>query len=144
MRKKEVCSNERKCYEQMVGRVSDSAWWRFKKRFEKYGFALTEENIQAYLQKKQTIKRTSLSDVELIAAFGLAEEHLKRLRSSYSGEQLMNEVERIYKRPHSTTITKWFADIGGYSKTKTYDRDQIKHILIKCYTYKKIQEKRGK
>ncbi len=134
-----MCDDLRKFYEDLIGRVSDTTWFRLKAKFAKYNFDLTKTNLQMYVQIKSNIRRTKLKDLELVKVFSEIEVAAQKMKPIHTGEEILREIAKIHQLPHPTTISTWFREIGGFGKKKKYSRDQLKVILLRSAIYKKAQ-----
>lgn len=129
-------------YQGVLGKsVSDSQWWRVRRMFERSYLPFTQENLRTFAALKRDCPRLKIAVKDLI-------EINSQINSFVLGAVTFKgyEIEQIIYRnwginPHQTTFCRWFSEIGGFKKHKSYPAVDIAHVFIcaRVYLFKQRQ-----
>ena len=126
----------RLAYELIIGRVSDSHWFRVQRLLKLQNLELTPQNIQFFAELRKLMPRSALGVSGLIESYRTADEFISRSRRNYKGAEILGILHQYGVKPHQTTISRWFRPLGGYRKDREYSPEKIKSLLIQAFLYK--------
>lgn len=126
----------RLAYELLIGRVSDSHWFRVRQLLKQQNLELTPKNVQFFAELKKLMPRSALGVVGLIESYRKADELLSKSNRNYKGAEILGILQQYGVKPHQTTVSRWFRPIGGYRKEREYSPDKVKNLLIQAFLYK--------
>jgi hypothetical protein len=129
-------SEARLAYELIMGRVSDSHWFRTKRLLKAHNNELTPNNIQFFAELRKLMPRSALGVKGLLESYRKAEELLRKSHQSFKGSEILGILNQYGIRPHQTTISHWFKSLGGYRKDREYSPEEVKNLLIRAFLYK--------
>lgn len=129
-------SEARLAYELIMGRVSDSHWFRTKRLLKAHNLELTAKNIQFFAELRKLMPRSALGVKGLLESYKKAEELLRKSPQSFKGSEILGILNQYGIRPHQTTISHWFKPLGGYRKDREYSPEDVKNLLIRAFLYK--------
>lgn len=126
----------RLAYEVALGkRISDRSWYSTKRLLAKHGLDLTIENLQFFATIRALIPRSCIGVCGILECYRKAEKILNS-HASLKGSEVIGILAGYGVKPHQTTISRWFASIGGYRKDRAYSANQLKGILTQAFIYK--------
>lgn len=126
----------RLAYEVALGkRISDRSWYSTKRLFAKHSLELTIENLQFFASIRTLIPRSCIGVSGILECYHKAEKILNS-HASLKGSEVIAILNGYGVKPHQTTISRWFASIGGYRKNRAYPASQLKGILTQAFIYK--------
>lgn len=126
----------RLAYEAIIGRCSDSHWYRVKRLLQQHKLELTVPNIQFFAQIRQQIPRSAIGVNGILECYGKAEAILNKSNRSFKGSEVLTVLRGYGINPHASTVTRWFRILGGYRKDKEYSAQQLKPIFTSAFLYK--------
>lgn len=129
-------SEARLAYELVMGRVSDSHWFRTKRLLKAHNLELTPKNIQFFAELRRLMPRSALGVKGLLESYRKAEELLSKSNRMFQGSEILGIFQQYGIRPHQTTVSRWFKSLGGYKKDREYSPESVKNLLIQAFLYK--------
>lgn len=129
----------RLAYETEVGgRISDRSWYDVRRLMSRHKLEITIENAQFLAQLRKEIPRSAIGVSGILDCYSKAEKILKSTES-LKGSKILEILAQYGVSPHQTTISRWFASLGGYRKDRLYAGNKLKPLLTKAFIYKAFQ-----
>jgi hypothetical protein len=122
-------------FREHYGEFSDSMWYRLKANIFNNDFPLTRENVIYIATIKRMLPRFNISKFDIVSTV----KQVSMLTSTLTvikGKEILEMFDKYEINVHKNTITKWFKDIGGFSKTRTYLISELTPILLAAFVYK--------
>jgi hypothetical protein len=129
-------SEARLAYEIIMGRVSDSHWYRVKKLLKKHRLDISVKNVQFFANIRQLIPRSAIGVDGILDCYQKVEEILGKSNRVFRGSDVVELLRGYGIKPHQTTISRWFKPLGGYRKNKQYSPEKLKSVFVSAFLYK--------
>lgn len=123
-------------YQGVLGRnISDSQWWRVRRAFFASHLPITEENMRTFAALKRSSPRFRISVKDLIEINTQINSYVNKA-VTFKGCEIEQIIYQDWKiNPHQTTFCRWFSDIGGFNRHKSYRAVDVAHVLICARVY---------
>ena len=131
-----MISQERKIFEEKYGRISDSAWSKYRREMTLLGLEINSENVIKYKELKNSLA-CNLASTHYTKAQKIYIEKKKELLPLMEGQTFLDFLHaQLQIRPHRSTVSRWFSELGGYRKDRQYSKSQLSTILLNATFYK--------
>lgn len=135
-KQKPMMDKERTDYELAVGhRVSDSHWSRTKRILSENNMIINTANVVFYAKLRKQFSRIS-DTTQLIRVINEVDCLLTSKRSRISGAEFLQTIQNYGIKPHKTTLSRWFKQLGGFRKTRLYFPEKLTPVLTAAFLYK--------
>jgi hypothetical protein len=122
----------REIYESILGkRVSDVSWYQNRRMLEQ-----NAENVKFLARIKKAGLRANVSVIAIMQQYVKARELLSRTNEPLSGLKIKEYLAEYGIKPHQSTISAWFRDIGGYRRRQLYQPQSLVMLFTKAFIYK--------
>lgn len=126
----------RLAYETAVGtRISDRSWYDIRRLMARHKLEVTIANSQFIAQLRKEIPRSAIGVSGILDCYQKASKILESSQS-LKGSKILEILTQYGVTPHQTTVSRWFADLGGYRRDKIYPANKLKPLLTKAFIYK--------
>ncbi len=133
----EQISRARLAYEIVMGRISDSHWYRVKKILSRHKLEICPKNVQLFASIRQQIPRSGIGVEGILDCYQKVEEILGKANRTFKGFEVLEMLHGYGVKPHQTTISRWFKPLGGYRRNAEYSPDEkLRNIFIQALIYK--------
>jgi len=133
----EQIERARLAYEVVVGRrVSDNHWYRTRKLLQRHKLEINAKNCQFFAELRKILPRSVIGIEGVLDCYKQADEILKQSTKPLTGSEVLQILSQYGVRPHVSTISRWFAAIGGYRRDREYTPRQLKNIFASAFLYK--------
>ena len=130
-------TNLRVVYERVLGkRVSDVTWYHNRQLLEKNGFQCNSENIRFLAQIRKAGFRSNVSAIAVMKQYVKAQELLNKSNKLLSGLEIRQYLIDNGIKPHQSTVSAWFKDVGGYRRSQLYNPKDLVMLFTKAFIYK--------
>lgn len=132
-------SQVRETYEKQHRRIADSTWFKYLKSLKEMGLPVTIENLNVL----RDVKKKYIYDIKIECAqqkdslFTQKRELLMTKKSMTGGDFLDFLKNELQISPQSSTISRWFKVLNGFSKDRVYSSEQLEEILMSAIYYVK-------
>jgi len=118
----------------MGRRVADSHWWKVRQILKNANIELTENNLDHYLQIRKLCPRYSVNFKILLERIKAFNEYLST-KKHLTGTHFCYYLNSQNVRPHQSTISRWFASVGGFKSDRVYSLKELSTIAIPAFSY---------
>lgn len=126
----------RLAYEVALGkRISDRSWGDIKRLMSRHRLEITVDNVQFFVELRKEIPRSAIGVVGILECYQKANKILQ-CNETLKGSRILEILGGYGIEPHQTTISRWFAPIGGYRRDRIYSSKKLKGLLTKAFIYK--------
>lgn len=132
----EQIDRARLAYEAIMGRVSDSHWYRVKVILKKHRLEISVKNVQLFADIRKLIPRSAVGVEGILDCYQEVDEILSKSQKDFKGVEVLNLLQKYGVNPHQTTVSRWFKPLGGYKKDKEYSPKKLQSVFILALIYK--------
>ncbi len=125
----------RLAYEAILGRVSDSHWYRVKRILKKHNLEVSVKNVQLFADIRSQIPRSAIGVEGILECYQKAQTILSRAKP-LKGSEILEILQGYGVKPHQTTVSRWFSSLGGYRKDREYLPEKLHSLFISALIYK--------
>jgi len=125
----------RLAYETVLGRVSDSHWYRVKRILKKHNLEVSIKNVQLFADIRSQIPRSAIGVEGILDCYQKVESILGKSKP-LKGSEILEILKGYGVSPHQTTISRWFSPLGGYRKDREYLPEKLHSLFISALIYK--------
>jgi hypothetical protein len=127
----------RLAYETSVGkRVSDNHWYNTRRLLKRHGLEINTKNVQFFADLRKAIPRSAIGISGLLDCYKKADEILNHSAQKLKGSEVLAILNQYGVKPHQSTVSRWFSEVGGYRKNREYSASQLKPIFASAFIYK--------
>lgn len=130
-----IDESARLAYEAILGRVSDSHWYRVKRILKKHSLEVSVKNVQLFADIRSQIPRSAIGVEGILEYYQKAQVILSRAKP-LKGHEILEILGGYGVKPHQTTISRWFSPLGGYRKHREYQPEKLHSLFISALIYK--------
>lgn len=132
----EQTERARLAYEAIMGRVSDSHWYRVKSLLKKHRLEISVRNVQLFAEIRKLIPRSAIGVEGILDCYQKVDEILSKSQRDFLGLEVIEMLQKYGVKPHQTTISRWFKPLGGYKRDKEYSPKKLQSVFILALIYK--------
>lgn len=132
----EQIERARLAYEAIMGRVSDSHWYRVKSLLKKHRLEISVRNVQLFADIRKLIPRSAIGVEGILDCYQKVDEILSKSQRDFKGLEVIELLQKYGVKPHQTTISRWFKPLGGYKRDKEYTPKKLQSVFILALIYK--------
>ncbi len=132
----EQIERARLAYEAIMGRVSDSLWYRVKSLLKKHRLEISVRNVQLFADIRKLIPRSAIGVGGILECYQKVDEILSKSQRDFKGLEVLEMLQKYGVKPHQTTISRWFKPLGGYKRDKEYPPKKLQSVFISALIYK--------
>lgn len=131
-------NQERVIYETLIGsRCADSHWSKVKSLMAACELPMDKDGLNVIINLRKVCPRyfRKYTDIkEQLTAMG--RELKPAFDDGVSGNEFLSIINNYNINPDQSTISRWFKPIGGFKRTKEYDKQTILPIVACALIYK--------
>ncbi|MFP4410973.1 hypothetical protein [Coleofasciculus sp.] len=131
----EQIAQARLAYETLMGRVSDSHWYRVKKILQKHNLEITVKNVQLFADLRTKIPRSAIGVEGILTVYQKVNQILSKSKP-LKGSEVLDLLHQYGVKPHQTTISRWFSPLGGFRRGKEYPPEKLHSVFVSALIYK--------
>lgn len=130
-----MVNQDRLNYESIAGRVSDSTWRVVRRNFEEMELSMSPKNIRYYAKVRAMLPSTGCSVAKGMRILKHLMRSWSNLKVGYYGHEIIEVLSKEGINPSSSTLTRWFKDLGGWRANKQYEKKDLLKLVPRIVVY---------